>query len=321
MKTKLAFAALLSIMSNADASCASSYCTVNTQWDTQGLRNNDGLRIDLRYTYAKADTPRLGSAKVVNDPALAAPGDEVENMQTLNQGLIANFNYALNHQWNMDVGVPLVMLDHAHTIAPATIEQNKFSRLGDIRIVGNYQTDAADALSGNGLRLGIKLPTGETSWDLVPGGGAAERSLQPGSGSTDVILGAYRYREAAHSPWGWFVSGQIQAALNTRDNYRPGNDIAIDLGAHYTVSPKLTALLQLNTQFKQRDSGINANLHSGGHSVNLNPGLSFALTDKARVYGFVQLPLYQYANTDPAGGLSGQLTAPWSASLGISRQF
>lgn len=38
------------------------------------------------------------------------------------------------------------------------------------------------------------------------------------------------------------------------------------------------------------------------------------------LYGFVQLPLYQYANPDPVSPY-GQLTAPWSLSLGLSKTF
>ena len=81
-------------------------------------------------------------------------------------------------------------------------------------------------------------------------------------------------------------------------------------------------MLQLNAQFKQRDSGLNANPHSGGRSVNLSPGLSFAVAPGTRLYGFVQKPLYQYANPDPDPAITaGQLTAPWSFAMGISHSY
>lgn len=320
MKTKLLFATLLCTTASAYASCGSSFCAMNTQWDTQGLMHDEGLRIDLRYSYAKADTPRVGSAKVTNNPTLAAPGDEVENMRTINESLNMDFDYAINHQWNIAVGLPVVMRDHAHTIAPATVEQNKFTELGDIRVVANYKFDSSDHLSGSGIRFGLKLPTGSTNWEFQPGA-AGERSLQPGSGSTDVILGAYYYQDIANSSWAWFASGQLQTALSTRNDYRPGNEIVLDLGAHYTFSPAFTGLLQLNANFKERDSGLNANPHSGAHSLNLSPGLSFAVAPKTKLYGFVQLPIYQYANSDPAGSPYGQLTASWSLSLGLSQTF
>lgn len=332
MKTKLLFAALLGTTANAYASCGSSFCAMNTNWDTQGLVNNEGLRIDLRYSYARADTPRVGSSKVAKpsptDPALL--GAEVENMRTINQLLNLDFDYAINSQWSVAVGLPMVIRDHAHQVgdpALTIVEQNKFTELGDVRVVGNYKFDFSDRMSGSGVRFGLKLPTGKANWEFVPGAGPAEGGLQPGSGSTDLILGAYYYQEVANSPYGWFISGQLQTATKTRDDYRPGNEAALDLGVHYTLSQSLTGLLQLNANFKERDSGIGAkvNPHSGAHSLNLSPGLSFAVTPRTKLYGFVQLPIYQYANSDPnwtpGNPIIGQLTAPWSASLGISQTF
>ncbi|MFZ2541473.1 MAG: hypothetical protein WAW75_06815 [Gallionella sp.] len=329
MKTKLLFVALL-FSANAYASCGSTFCSVNTHWDTQGLVNDEGLRIDLRYSYAKADTPRAGSSKVANDPALAAADEEVENLRTINQTLNMDLDYAINRQISVALGLPLVRRDHSHTIADGlgggTIEQGKFSELGDIRVLGNYKFDSANHDAGNrhsgsGVRFGLKLPTGKTDWDFQPGA-AGERSLQPGSGSTDAILGVHYYQDLADSPWGWFVSGQVQSALSTKDDYRPGNDVALDFGSHYAISPALIGLLQLNAQFKGRDGGLNANPHSGGRSFNFSPGLSFSVAPRTRLYGFVQLPLYQYANPDPDPAvIAGQLTAPWSFSVGVSHSY
>lgn len=325
MKTKLLFAVLFCTASSAYAGCGSSFCAVNTHWDTQGLVNGEGLRIDLRYSYAKADTPRQGSNKIAKplatDPALL--GAEVENLRTVNETLNMDLDYAINHQWSVALGLPLVMRDHAHQIGDpllTIVEQRKFSQVGDIRVVGNYKSDSSEHHAGSGVRFGLKLPTGSTSLEMVPGT-PIERSLQPGSGSTDVILGAYFHQEWTDSPWGWFTSVQVQSALATKNEFHPGNDVALDTGVHYALSPMLTGLLQLNAHFKERDSGLNALALSGGHSLNLSPGLSFTVAPKTRLYGFAQLPLYQYANPDPADPAAGQLTAPWSISLGISQTF
>ena len=325
MRTKLLFAALLCTTANAYASCGSSFCAVNTHWDTQGLVNDEGLRIDLRYSYAKADTPRVSSSKVTNDLASAALDDEVENLRTINQTLNLDLDYAINPQLSVALGLPLVRRDHSHTIADGlgggTVEQGSFSQLGDIRVVGNYKFAPDDHDAGSGVRFGLKLPTGSTSWEFQPGA-AGERSLQPGSGSTDAILGAYYHQDLADSPWGWFTSAQVQTALSTKNDYHPGNEITLDVGSHYAISPALSGLLQLNAQFKERDSGLNANPHSGGRSLNLSPGLSYVVAPKTRLYGFVQLPIYQYANPDPDPAVTyGQLTAPWSFSVGISHSY
>jgi hypothetical protein len=320
MKIKLLIVAILSTASSAYAGCGSSFCSVNTHWDTQGLASDDGPRVDLRYSYAKADTPRVGSNKVNNDPALATAGDEVENLRTINKLLNLDVDYPVNAQLSVAVAMPLVIRDHSHTIAPATIEQGSFSKLGDIRVLGNYKLDSSDHHAGNGLRFGLKLPTGSTTWEFQPAI-TGERSLQPGSGSTDILLGAYHHQDLENSPWGWFVSGQLQSAVSTKSDYRPGDSAALDVGGHYAFTQNLTGLLQLNAQFKKTDSGNASNPHSGGKSLNLSPGLSFNATPKTKLYSFVQLPLYQYANPDPAGSGYGQLTAPWSFSIGVSHSY
>lgn len=331
MKIKLLSAILLCATTHAYASCGSSFCAVNTHWDAQELVNDDGLRIDLRYSYTRADRLRYGSSRIA--PALPAASDaEIENMRTINQLLNVDFDYAINDKWNVAVGLPVVIRDHAHTfdssISGPFAQQAKFTDLGDIRVVGNYKFDSDDHLSGSGMRFGLKLPTGVINKTMTPPDPAdpatpyaLERSAQPDTGSTDVILGAYYHQGFANSPWGWFISGQLQTAMSTRDNYRPGTEITFDLGTRYALSSSITGLLQLNAQFKEHDGGAFANPASGAHNLNLSPGLSAAVAPKTRLYGFVQLPLYQYANGDPADPLGGQLTAPWSVSFGLSQTF
>ncbi len=329
MKTKLLLAAILSTASTAYAGCGSAFCSVNTHWDTQGLASDDGLRIDLRYSYTKANTPRVGSSKVNNNPTpadllAAAAGDEFENLRTVNQTVNLDVDYPINPQMSVSLAVPLVMRDHSHTEADgaggSSVAQGSFSKLGDIRVLGNYKLDSNDHHAGNGIRFGLKLPTGSTTWEFQPTV-AGERSLQPGSGSTDVVLGAYHHQDLENAPWGWFVSGQLQSAVSTKNDYRLGDSVALDAGGHYAVTQNITGLLQLNAQFKKADSGNAANPHSGGKSLNLSPGLSVNLASKTKLYSFVQLPLYQYANPNPAGTPDGQLTAPWSFSFGVSHSY
>lgn len=330
MKLKLLLLALLASTSTAYAGCGSSFCSINTHWDTQGMSNEEGLLIDLRYTYAKADTPRVGSNKVAKpvatDPAFA-PGSEVENQRTINQILNMDLAYAINTQWGIALDMPLVMRDHAHQLAdpnPALVgsAQKQFSELGDMRLSGSYKFANNNHQSGEGVRFGVKLPTGKTNLDMVPGT-PMEAGLQPGTGSSDLVLGAYHYQAIADTAWGWFASTQLQTAVALKNDYRPGDEVSLDVGTHYALSPVVTGLLQLNAQYKKADSGtaLNMNPHTGGRSLHLSPGVSFAFARDSKLYSFVQLPLYQYANPDPKGSPYGQLTAPWSFSVGLSHSY
>ena len=331
MKRYLFPLAIATFATTAHASCGTAFCSIDTHWDTQGLASDEGLRVNLRYSYAKADILRAGSSKIT--PVAPSGSDaEIENKRTINQLLDIDAEYTINSRWNITLGVPVVVRDHTHTFdssidGPFT-QQAKFSSLGDVRVVGKYKFDLGSMTSGGGIRFGLKLPTGAVNKTMMPPAPAdptvpypLERSAQPGSGSTDAILGAYYYRTLPEADWGWFASGQVQSPVASRDNYRPGNQLGLDLGAHYAISPSLSALLQLNAQYRARDTGTNANVASGGYSWNLSPGLSYALTPQTQVYGFVQVALKQYANTAPAEAGSGQLTAPWSVAVGITHYF
>ncbi len=324
--------AIATLAASAHASCGSSFCTVNTHWDTQGLSGDEGLRVDLRYSHAKADRWRAGSNRITPD-APSGSDAEIEDKRTINQMLNVDADYAINPRWNVALGVPLVLRDHTHTfdssVAGPFEQQAKFTELGDIRVVGKYKFDLGSISSGSGIRFGLKLPTGVINKTMTPPDPAnnptvpypLERSSQPGTGSIDAILGGYYFRNLPGSNWGWFVSGQVQSALAVRDGYRPGRELSLDVGAHYAISPSLNLLLQLNAQRRARDAGRNANAASGGHSLNLSPGLSYALTPQTQVYGVLQSALRQYANTDPADPASGQLTAPRSLAVGIGHRY
>ena len=64
-----------------------------------------------------------------------------------------------------------------------------------------------------------------------------------------------------------------------------------------------------------------ASAASGGHSLHLSPGASYALSPQTQLYGYVQLPIVQYVNADPTDPASGQLAARWSATIGLTQRF
>ncbi|MEO8342363.1 MAG: hypothetical protein ABI536_00965, partial [Gallionella sp.] len=228
---------------------------MNTHWDTQGLVNDDILRIDLRYSYANADTLRSGSRKIA-PPQPNGSDTEIENLRTTNQMLNLDLDYFVNTKWNAGLDVPLMMRDHTHTYDSSVfgpfVQQAKFTALGDVRMMGKYKFDSAEHHAGSGMSCGLKLPTGAINKTMTPSDPAnpgtpyaLERSSQPGTGSTDLLLGTYYHSDIENSPWGWFASGQWQSALSTRDNYRPGDSLNLDMGAHYAFAPALTGLLQI----------------------------------------------------------------------------
>jgi hypothetical protein len=298
---------------DAHAGCGSAFCSLNTNWSAQGAWTETGGRFDLRYEFIDQDQPRAGTENV----AVGQIPRDHDEVRTINRNIIAGFDYTFDPNWGIGVQLPVVDRSHEHIHNDAggpEPETWNFTEIGDVRVVGRYRFTPADAHAGAfGLQFGVKLPTGKI--DVANDEGeVAERSLQPGSGTTDAILGAF-FSDSLGARASWFADVIWQAPLNERDEYKPGSRVGFDIGASYPWTGSVALLLQLNTLWKDRDSGANAEPEdTGGTFVHLSPGVSITLGDKTQLYGFVQVPLYQNVN-------GVQLTADWSVAAGLSHRF
>ena len=305
--------------SAAVASCGSAFCMVNTNWGVQGVWNEPGFRGDLRFEYIDQDQPRTGT----RDVAVGEIPHHHDEVRTINRNVFATLDYGISEALGVSVIFPWVDRAHEHIHnhrGEPELESWNFSGLGDMRVVGRYQfppttTDPQVTRVGfAGLTGGLKLPTGRTT--VANGEGeVAERTLQPGTGTTDAVLGAYYRQALPMAGSSWFVQLGAQVALNSRDEYKPGDQVGVDAGYRYDVNDRFAAMLQLNYRYKARDKGAQAEPEdSGGQAVTASPGVSFALTPRVQAYAFVQLPLWQHVN-------GVQLTADWSVAAGVSAQF
>jgi hypothetical protein len=301
----------------AAASCGSAFCTTNTSWDVQGAWQEPGARFDLRYEYIKQDQPMSGSRKI-GVGEIRRHHDEVE---TVNRNWLPGVDYTINSDWAVNAVLPIVHREHLHIHnhgGGQIPETWNFSGLGDARILARRRLatfeDSAPSVGTLGANLGLKLPTGRTTV-RNPGGELAERSMQPGSGTTDLIAGLYYAKSSPMSNLSWFAQGLLQQPLDYYQEYRPGRRLTLDTGVRYQAAEKLGLMLQLNALVRARDAGAEAEPEdTGGRSLFLSPGVSYALADNLQVYGFVQLPLYQYVN-------GVQLTARHAFAVGISTHF
>jgi len=315
-RAALAAAAAGCVPAASIASCGSAICMVNTNWSVQGVWIAPGPRVDFRYEYIDQDQPMSGG-KRVGVGEIPAHHDE---LRTINRNLFVTIDYGFTPDWGMSVIVPYVDRFHEHVHnhqGEKLVEQWNFGDLGDVRVQGRWQAVvAADEARASfaGVTGGLKLPTGR--FDVANADGdVAERTLQPGTGTTDLVLGAY-YRQALPlAGTSWFAQAGGQWALDSRDGYKPGDQYGIDAGYRYDVNDRFAAMLQLNYRYKLRDKGEQAEPEdSGGQALTASPGLSFAIAPAVQVYAFVQLPLWQRVN-------GVQLTADWSVATGISAQF
>jgi len=302
---------------DAGASCGSAFCLVNTDWSVQGAWTELGVRGDLRYESIDQDQPRSGTHNV-GVGEIPAHHDEVE---TRNKNLVGTIDWSFAPQWGVSLTIPYVDRLHEHIHhheGEKIVEQWDFRELGDVRAVGRYEfmrslEDPAKP-SFAGLTFGVKLPTGKHDVKNADGE-EAERSLQPGTGTTDLVLGVYWQEALALEDLSWFAQAQGVVPMNSKDGFKPGNQLRLDAGIRQGVLRDGALMLQLNYVAKGRDSGENAEAEDSGQRVLFaSPGVSWNLGKNAQVYAFAQLPLYQYVN-------GVQLTARHSFVAGVSSRF
>ena len=299
----------LSTLSTSVLACASCGCTLSSDWDSQGFTSQPGWKVDVRYDYLNQSQLRQGRGTISSANAsqvVTSTGDpqEVEKY-TRNNYLTVGLDYTLNSDWGFNLQLPLVDRSHSTLglnsdgVNPADgAYDSRFSELGDIKVIGRYQGFSPS--HNVGITFGFKLPTGShtltgTSTDPAnPGDSAAiDRGLQPGTGTTDAILGAY-YFDSLSKDWDYFAQGTVQTALNSSDDYKPGTGYNVSLGQRYMANEKFIPQIQLNTRYVKHDTGANADQTStGGTLMYLSPGVVVPVTDKASLYAFAQLPIYQ----------------------------
>ena len=315
---KLSLALALCTPLGAAASCGSAFCMVDTQWSMQGVNVTPGTRFDLHYEYINQDRVQNGRRRI-GVGEIPRDHDEV---QTVNRNVIGTLDHNFDANWGITATLPIVRRTHFHLKneddGTQTPENWKFTEVGDLRLLGRYQFSPTETpehtLGQSGLLFGLKLPTG--SFKVRNSDGErAERTLQPGSGTSDALFGAFLRRALPLKDLSWFVQGLVQVPFTTREDYRPGRRINIDAGMRYEATEKLGLLLQMNALIKGRDGGAQAEAEdSGGRSLFLSPGVAYALTKDFQVYSFLQLPLYQFVN-------GVQLVADRALVVGLSTRF
>jgi hypothetical protein len=299
--------------------CASCGCILSTDWDAQGISGAAGIRLDLRYDYLDQKQYRSGSNKISKDAVDAGGNNEVEN-KTTNHYVTAGIDYSPSRDWGINVQIPYIDRYHETYGEPGSYPYNPLSTshtksIGDIKVIGRYLISGYNL----GLQLGVKLPTGDYKENFKSGESAGtrlDRGLQPGSGTTDLLIGVYHFG-SINKDWDYYAQAMAQIPTNTKDGYQPGNSLNLNFGVRYLLNDYITPQLQINTKVSGRDSedsNAATGQDSGGTLVYLSPGVTVNVQKDLRVYGFVQLPIYQYVN-------GNQLTPTWIGTLGARYNF
>ena len=329
LRTRLLLASLAPLASTTALACASCGCSVNTDWEAQGVSATAGWTLDLRYddlnqnklwrgTHAISPTAAAQVVTPQGDPA------EVEQF-THNRYLTATFDYHSGGAWGVSLVLPWISRSHSTlgvgsdgvSFDPANgAYRSSGSGVGDVKVLGRYAgfSEARDV----GLQFGLKLPTGNKGQLGDDGNTPVDPGLQRGTGTTDLLLGAYRFGQPARD-WAYFTQAVYQTALGhstmAGGSYQPGASLNLSLGARYLGLAGVVPSAQINLRHARTDSGEAADTFAtGGTLAYLTLGALAPISAQLQPYVNLQLPVYQ--------NLHGiQLTPKYIVSLGAKTGF
>jgi hypothetical protein len=293
-------ALLVGVNHGASASCGSASCPLNSyHFIGQG-----SLQLSYVYEYINQDQIYVGSSKAFVG-AIPQHHDEV---QTINSRSVIRVHYGLSERISLGVDLPFIHREHSHIHhhdGEDLWESWNYGGLGDLVVSARVALLVPSSQFDPHVSLlaGVKLPTGVTRATNAEGE-AAEVAIQPGSGSTDGVVGI-DFRQALLSvPT---VSGEygvlplivgtlFQFGGNGTDDWRFGNSLLVSVGTEYQLARRASVLLQFNGRFQgYADVGSTGEPreNTGGSWIFASPGLNIQLSDEFSGYSYIQVPLYQ----------------------------
>ncbi len=296
--------------------CSAHVCQLPSDWLSQGLAAHpDSTSMSLRYDYVPQTQLRLGS-RTIERSSVTIPNSEEIEKNTYNHMLNVALTHSFGNDWVVEVQVPVLSRPHS-TFSEGEVElsRSRTHGIGDIRAIARFQGFGGNGVTG--VELGLSLPTGHFH-QLFQSGPAAgtlvDRGLQPGTGTTGAIIGAYHFSKLSGA-FDYLVQVQGEVPLNSREGFKPGKAISATAGLTYNGWGRVKPQLQINFRAAKRDRGENADVEkSGGEQLFLAPGLSVRLSGSTVAFGVIQLPLYQRVN-------GYQITPKMMPSLGLQHKF
>lgn len=237
------------------------------------------------------------------------PSEQEIQGRTVNRNTTLTVDYGISADWGVSLQLPYINRYH-ETVAEGDtdVSTSRSNSIGDARVLGRYQGFSQER--NWGVQFGLKLPTGRT--DVNFNGGprldeALDRGLQPGTGTTDLLLGLYRFGPI-NQHFDYFGQALLQIPVTAKDEFKPGMGANLSAGVRYVTGGMVVPQLQVNARIERRESGDEADVdNSGATLVYLSPGATVNINKQFKLYGFVQVPVYQRVNglqIEPRSSLS-----------------
>jgi hypothetical protein len=309
---------------DVSANCGAEGCP----FAPQGPEASHGrFALDFGYQFVEQDRMWQGEHEISSEDALAEEGGagHVLEQLTRTNSYLVTARAGISNRLALTATLPWIDRIHTHTLEhhtgyfiPSTWH---ITGVGDA-IVLAYWTAYAAANPMHGAlitQLGVKLPTGVRHAEEV-NGEEPEPTAMPGTGSTDLLVGAQynhplRVRTLDHLVARAPLSLSVNARFNGRgtDGYQVGDEVLTTLAGGYPVTRRIQLLMQITTTHHQPDDvgNTDANPHSTGSFAALAaPGLQAEILPGVSAFGYYQFRLYQHTN-------GPQLVAPYHLSFGI----
>ena len=309
------------------ATCGSANCFLVTGTQ-EGVGASGILTVDLSYRYIP-QTRRLSGTRDVSEvltpkidfESRVIEPDHHREIGTQNTLVEIDLAYGLTPRLTLAGSLPIInQRDHEHWDDVGIPGEEHFTRtdgssgFGDVRLGARYAflVKTKDILVGG---LALKLPTG--AYRLLDSEGAInEPTIQPGTGSTDVLASLHYAHQIVPMRFEYFLAGARRANGTNNLEYRFGDETLLNAGLSHKEGDRVTWSIQVNARRTERDRYLSQEVPStGARFVNLTPGLRLDMaTGGLTLYGFVQVPVYQYVNEVNLAPRTGLL-------LGISKAF
>lgn len=269
-----------------------------------GSTTQDGVGINLSTRYSKRSDLQSGTSKVGNP----------NNEKTQSWQTTLLLDYRVTDSLTTILAVPYVNQTASYTGAKQTTQG-----LGDIAVYGKYSLYKTDAASEVLALAGVELPTGST--EKRDSSGVFPITQQPGSGSTDFIVGAA-------AVWGFPVLtayGDFSYKINGSESYKFGNFLALNAGVNYAIPSmaQFSLVGEVNAEIAEQDKSDLSGpgvlpggevRDTGYEKIYFTPGIQWRPAKDWALNFNAQVPVYQNVN-------GTQLASEISYTLGISTRF
>jgi len=317
----VAAAALLAVAAEPPAqatACDSTTCLMLTR-GTAGLLGRGSFQFDVSFRYTDLSARRQGTSsidsvvrpKVFIERGVIVPGYH-QDLTGSESALQVDLAFGLASRTTLYASMPVFGQKYYE------VGHQGFETVYNVRGIGDLVLGARQALYRSPQRtivagLGFKLPTGKNGVIDDYDATVLEPTMQPGTGSGDVIL-ALQWSSVAPGKTQLTLSGSYQAYSENDYRYDFGNEA---IGA-LTVSrafDRLTPSLQVKLYSRARSRFVEDDVPStGSTALYLNAGLRFQSPEGFGLYGFFLLPAYRDVN-------DAQLAPRFSVLLGLTKAF